>query len=36
MRKTPNAVNTREQGKEGREGEVGKEVERDEGRDGSR
>jgi len=34
MRKTPNAVNTREQGKEGREGEVGTEVERDPGRDG--
>jgi len=34
MRKTPNDVNTREQGKEGREVEVGKEVGRDEGRDG--
>ena len=34
MRKTPNAVNTRERGKEGSEGEVGKEVGRDEGRDG--
>ena len=30
MRKTPNALNTREQGKEGREGEVGKDVGRDE------
>ena len=33
MRKTPNALNTREQGKEGKECEVGKEVGRDEGRD---
>jgi len=32
MRKTPNALNTREQGKEGREGEVGKEIETDGGR----
>ena len=36
MRKTPNALNTREQGKEGREGEVGKAVEWDEGRNGGR
>jgi len=36
MRKTPNAFNTREQGKEWREGEVGKEVGRNEGRDGGR
>ena len=34
MRKTPNALNAREQGKEGRESEVGKEVGRDERRDG--
>jgi len=34
MRKTPNAVNTTEQGKEGSECEVEKEVGRDEGRDG--
>ena len=32
MRKTPNALNTREQGKEAREGEVGKEAGMDEGR----
>jgi len=36
MRKTLNAINTREQGKEGMEGEVGKEVEMNEGRDGGR
>jgi len=32
----PNALNTREQRKEGREGEVGKKVGRDEERDGGR
>ena len=36
MRKTPNALNTGEQGKDRREGEVWKEVRRDEGRDGGR
>jgi len=36
MRKTPNAVNSREQGKEGRKVRYGKEVGRDEGRDGGR
>ena len=36
MRKTPNALNTREQGKEGKEGEVGKEVGRDGGRKGQK
>ena len=32
MRKTPNALNTREQGKEGREAEVGRDERRDGGR----
>ena len=34
LRKTPNALNNREQGKEGSEGEVGKEAGRDGGRRG--